>query len=240
MGGDASARADDAAGLPGRAGNHRAPGRCASRRPGNGRAVRRRRGHDPYLAAAQRSDRAVPGAQLVLEVTSLPGDQGPAPGQEREGESTSSSSRATARAVTAGQAPRWRGSAASPSARDEATPTRPSSPVAPVRPAGSVPSWRSARRGARRRTAARPQAGCRGCRRPTRGRGSGRRQATHRGHRRQAVEHVPDRNRARLADGGEVDRRRPCEEQSDVAVDGRALAGSRSPSWASPAATAAS
>ena len=60
---------------------------------------------------------ALRGGQLAVEVAALPGDEDAARTRSGNASSTSSASGATARAVTAGQRPRWRGSAASVSAR---------------------------------------------------------------------------------------------------------------------------
>ena len=157
---------------------------------------------------------------------------------------------ATARAVTHGQAPRWAGSWARTSARTAATAMgamvrqarrRVSRRRPRPRSRGSGPSCRSIRRAAPAAPAGRSRGAGRAGRRPSRGPRTRRCPVAKERHGRQAVEDVRDGDLARVADGGQVDRRGPGEEQPDVAVDGGPLRGVRTrPSPSSPASRASS
>ena len=153
--------------------------------------------------------------------------------------STRSGRAATARAVTHGQAPRWAGSRASASARTAATATGAmSAPPAPG--LGSSPPGATAATAVSRKRAFLPVDSTSSARRAGRAIARGRPgkpppepRSTNASmpivpkerHGRQAVEDVRDGDLARVADGGQVDRRGPGEEQPDVAVDGGPLRG---------------
>ena len=73
-----------------------------SSRPGDGHLV------DLERPAAEGLDRPLRGGQLAGELAAFPGDEDPAGGEQRKGQLDELGERATARAVTAGQRPRWR------------------------------------------------------------------------------------------------------------------------------------
>ena len=158
-----------------------------------GRRASRRPARRPARAAGRRARRARPGAATARAVTDRPAPAVPAVGGQRLGPGRR----------------RPRPVAPSPVAADDGSQE-------------ARPSWRSARRAAHRaRRERRGERQARDSRRPS-PRSSepvDAALAQPRATRGQAVEDVRGRDRGRLADRGEVDRRGPGEQQADVPVD---------------------
>ena len=200
---------------------------CTTTRPMPVEAGRRVTGSSSSVPPPSAATARSAAAQLVLEVAALPGDQEAARPEQREGQldelgrgspprapSPPASGRGGARPRQGPRPGRRRPSTVS----CEAGRRRPTV-------AGSAPSCRSARRAGPASPAGRRPAAAPGSRRRSPGPRTARSPRSRRsGSGGQAVDDVAAGDRRRVADGGQVDRLVPGQQQPDVAVDRRARA----------------